>query len=764
MGEILYVRDLKGVEYPLQATIKNNLELNGNQSVDLTIYATDVNNDFIDDITEMWELIDFENVVHKIIYLRKKGEGKRLAIDVKAIPLFFDAMDTDRIYEEYNEHMTAQVAFARIFEDTGFEFVLMGQFDAVQWEGFGGGESRLETFKRAIERYKCEFRINGNTVYLESQIGRDTEFQYRYRLNASNIVKEMDASAMWTYGKGYGDYDDDDEEGGWENAKLVREYESPLAKIIGVRHAPPIKDGRIKDVSTMDRALKELVEESLKISVSADIHDLRKQGYPLAQPELGDRVFLIDERIALDEEVRVVDIEITRNWRGEVIDLSLIFGSEGLTKRHRSNLQTAIKDISDVMAGRKKIPYSVLDNAVLQATQALRNAQTELIFSTNGILSVDKNNPNFVTLLNSAGFGVSRNGGATFENAITGDGINATVIRTGTMLADRIAGGILSSLNSNTVFNLNTGKLDMQNTDFTLGGQANLFFADKGNRVFYQKANGQTLRASGIGVGDSLNDRYPLVFMGVSTADKPQASDGTNFSGFIANATERANDDANGNSANGLLFDVRDKPVNYTKGFRFDLRSNSPSLLTFRNDLYDYDFGVVNRLLTKKGFTLRNYGNEQSGWLMETNYSGSGDAITLRGLNGGTYVYQIGADSTNHRIRNIYLANHPNVESDERLKEDVKESDLGLSFINDIQPKTFRFKPKGGIKERTHFGVLAQQLEYALSEHGVDIDDVSILSKGSDGFYGVEYSQLIIPIIKAIQELHAKMEAYKSGK
>src|SRR5699024_7588773 len=84
------------------------------------------------------------------------------------------------------------------------------------------------------------------------------------------------------------------------------EYTSPLADIIGIRHAPPIKDGRITRKANMQEKLKELVDESLKISVSADVIDLQKQGYPVAQSEVGDRVFLIDERIGLDDEVRVI--------------------------------------------------------------------------------------------------------------------------------------------------------------------------------------------------------------------------------------------------------------------------------------------------------------------------------------------------------------------------------------------------------------------------------------------------------------------------
>src|SRR5699024_3102036 len=80
------------------------------------------------------------------------------------------------------------------------------QFDAAQWEGFGAGESRLETFKRCLERYKCEFRIAGNVIYLERQIGRDTQFHYRHRLNSTNIEEEIDATEMWNYTKGNGNY------------------------------------------------------------------------------------------------------------------------------------------------------------------------------------------------------------------------------------------------------------------------------------------------------------------------------------------------------------------------------------------------------------------------------------------------------------------------------------------------------------------------------------------------------------------------------
>ncbi len=459
-GDTLHVIDLEGNEYPLQATTTNDYELNGNQFLTFRILPSKVNELFIHDITEMWEVVDLDGIKHKIVYLRKSVEGKKLSVQVKAIPKIYDDLDSQRIYERYDQHMTAQACFTLIFDGSGYNFVLVDSFEAVQWEGFGEGDTRLTLFKNALNRYGGEFRIQGNTVYIEKVIGRDTQFQYRYRLNASNIVQENDATAYYTYARGYGDYGDGEGGEDWRDAKLIREYTSPIASILGIREAPPIKNGNITTVETMDEQLKTLVDESLKISVSATIHDLRKQGYALAQPELGDRVFLIDERIGLDAEVRVVDMSITRNWKGEVIDLSLNFGTPGLVKRHQANMQSAIQSVNRLLEGKVKLPFSVLDNAVVQATKALQNMQSELSIPSNGgLLAVDKNNPNNVVVFNAAGIGVSDDGGATFKNSITGQGVVAE-----TIVGNSIIGVNLSSVDETGYFHVNGSDAEFYDT------------------------------------------------------------------------------------------------------------------------------------------------------------------------------------------------------------------------------------------------------------------------------------------------------------
>src|SRR5699024_7061265 len=397
----------------------------------------------------------------------------QLSVDIKAEPLFFNELNNDRIYENINRSMTAMDAFTQIFANTSFDFTLSDVFSSSSWEGFGKGETKLETFKRALDHYKAEFRIAGNMIYLEKQIGRDTQFQYRHRLNSSNIEQEIDAEEMWTYGKGYADYGSGGDDGetetdaeDWENANITSEYKSPLADVLGKLHAPPVKDGRIKSEARLKEKIKQVIDESLKISVTADVYDLTEQGYPVAQSEVGDRVFLIDERIGLDDEVRVISQTKKRDWKGRIVDLSVTFGDEKITKRHQAQLSTAAKDINDLIEGRKKLPYSVLPAAEQNAMRALQKARTELIFGESkngvqGIIAQETDDPNRLVWLNSAGWMISTDGGATSKVAATADRSVADVITAGVINTDQVA---IHGGDGNSYTHLSGSEIEMRGT------------------------------------------------------------------------------------------------------------------------------------------------------------------------------------------------------------------------------------------------------------------------------------------------------------
>lgn len=439
----IYVRSLEGEEYTVQATTKVDNEINGNQSISGDIAQNQVNEIFIKDIERLWEIYDHDDVGYKILTLRRKGIGDRMKASFTAIPLFDDYMNTHSIMDDDGDHyrydgsMTAFNAFSKIFDDTPFDFVIVDSLTAVEWENFGGGETKLETFKRCLDRYKCEFRRSGNTIYLEKIVNRKTSIQYRHKLNASDIVQEVDASEQYTAIRGYGNYGESQGSDDYKDAKLKRDYVSPLSAILGKRYSPPIMDGRLKNKTEMDNKLEEIIEESLKISVTANIHQLADQEYPIDVSQAGDFVFVTDDRIGFDEEVRIVSQSITKDYTGKIIDANVTFGSEGLGKRYQSNLNTAVKNITDVFEGRKEVPLSALDKRVQEISKII-NGNTDSIFeyNSNGVIGWNGDDPNYMTRYVGDAIGFSKDGGETYNTAMSAElGIVADYITTGTLRA-----------------------------------------------------------------------------------------------------------------------------------------------------------------------------------------------------------------------------------------------------------------------------------------------------------------------------------------
>ncbi|SDJ19724.1 phage tail spike protein [Natribacillus halophilus] len=427
--------------YMMDATTTIEDEINSDVVLSVDLTSNEINEKFINEINEMWQISGVEgpgdNTMWRISHVTFQGVGNRSRMSINARHQFLDDMDNDRIYERYDQHMTANAFFDLVFEGTGYTFSLIDSFTALEWEGLGDGETRLESFQRGIDRYGAEFEIMGERIDLRERIERNQPYFLHWRLNASNISKETDAGEFWTYARGYGDYENESEDSIEDVANLQREYTSPLADVVGIRHAPPIKNGNITTEETMDDELETLVEESVKVSVTADFQ--RIEDYPYAQPQNGDIVTLVDDRINFSSEIRVVQVNTERNANGEVTGQNVTFGDHGLSERHRASLSTAANMISDLQEGRTTLPFSFLDAATRLATNLLLSANTELIFD-NGIIAVNPDNPNEVVLFNSAGIGISDDGGQTFSNALTGAGLVADVVTAGTLRGINITG------------------------------------------------------------------------------------------------------------------------------------------------------------------------------------------------------------------------------------------------------------------------------------------------------------------------------------
>jgi len=110
--------------------------------------------------------------------------------------------------------------------------------------------------------------------------------------------------------------------------------------------------------------------------------------------------------------------------------------------------------------------------------------------------------------------------------------------------------------------------------------------------------------------------------------------------------------------------------------------------------------------------------------------------------------------------------------SDGRFKKDIQENVPGLTFINKLRPITYtwkkreldkymnaKFKPGGAEARpsveddnRVATGFVAQEVEAAAKELKYDFDGVDA-PKNENDLYGLRYSEFVVPLVKAVQEL-----------
>lgn len=142
-----------------------------------------------------------------------------------------------------------------------------------------------------------------------------------------------------------------------------------------------------------------------------------------------------------------------------------------------------------------------------------------------------------------------------------------------------------------------------------------------------------------------------------------------------------------------------------------------------------------------------------------TNCTGVGANSAVTGSN----QVQLGDSSTT-----TYAYGTVQNRSDARDKADVRDTVLGLEFVNALRPVDFKWnyredyegEPDGSRKRnRFHHGLIAQEVKAVCNTAGVDFggyQDHSI--NGGQDVLTIGYEELIAPLIKAVQQLSAKVE------
>ena len=116
--------------------------------------------------------------------------------------------------------------------------------------------------------------------------------------------------------------------------------------------------------------------------------------------------------------------------------------------------------------------------------------------------------------------------------------------------------------------------------------------------------------------------------------------------------------------------------------------------------------------------------------------------------------------------------------SDERVKKDIQDSEAGLSFINDLRPRIFKYKTKGDLPKefdsyeegstevyknsKTNHGFIAQEVKEAIEKHPELKDGFRMWDVRETGQQEVGETAVIPILVKAVQELSAKCDSLQA--
>ena len=184
------------------------------------------------------------------------------------------------------------------------------------------------------------------------------------------------------------------------------------------------------------------------------------------------------------------------------------------------------------------------------------------------------------------------------------------------------------------------------------------------------------------------------------------------------------------------------------------LRINGLGAATF-----DSTLRVNGRLYVRSINGFIDYNNVASTLEFYTNNTQQAEFTTTAFVPATDNAKFLGASSK--RWNTVYAGNGTINTSDRNEKNTIQESDLGLSFIKKLKPVSYKWN-NPNLNSKTHYGLIAQDVEETILSEGKTLDDFGCVDKPEDASMGINYNELIAPLIKAIQEQQEQIETLKS--
>ncbi len=251
-------------------------------------------------------------------------------------------------------------------------------------------------------------------------------------------------------------------------------------------------------------------------------------------------------------------------------------------------------------------------------------------------------------------------------------------------------------------------------------------------------------------------------FFGYQSGNSNSTGSRNSASGYRAlySNTSGSVNTANGNSS--LYFNTTgsENTANGNAALYFNTSGNYNSAFG-DYALYSNNTGILNTASGTSALRLNTTGSNNT-----ANGYNSGSALTTGNNNtmiGNNAQPTSGGVSNQIRIGNANITSAHiqvawTISSDFRWKSDIKNTNLGLDFINKLRPVSY-YRDNDESK-KTEYGFIAQEIEEALTNSGAFNN--GIITKNDKGMYGVRYNDFISIMVKAIQEQHQQIENLKN--
>lgn len=481
------------------------------------------------------------------------------------------------------------------------------------------------------------------------------------------------------------------------------------------------------------------------------------------------------QRLRLCDTAKVIYTDAGINARMKVI--KTVFNS--LLERYSSmELGDAKQSFADVITANTEEQLAKTFPNFDELTNAIQYATNMITGGNGGYLVINRNEagqPNELLIMdnpdrtkavnvwrfNSGGLGHSSNGydGPYSDIALTMDGkINANMITTGTLSANRIRGGIIQSLTENgTSLNLQTGTLltvgedgsrvqinngtiyiSNSNTDQYDGVLLSTRFAGD---VAEAKQYGITLRALngylGLGRKEETGEDNVAVLINNGLNPKGYTEDIFVF-GSVRFESRAMFGDAwiNSYTDGGLI-------INTGESGKINLNANATTVLAIDNGYYGHAG-------TAKYFPEKFYFKDA---VIEQN-TYSGGIASIRLLNERLVV-------GNHSVISGYVCRFESVyvdgtlsaqtvtqRSDEHLKDIEAYEPAYDAVLDDLEPVCYTWKDSEDKSQ--HVGLGARHTKAILEKHG--LSNSGLVRVDDDGTHGIQYNELTAMLLKRVQD------------